>query len=178
MSQKSHFSKGVNPCLWSKNAFFFLDLFLVKKGLEIRFKDVLDRTESFYDYKNNIFQGLKNGIFPQGLTHAFGQKMQFFFLDLFSVKTGLEIRFNDVLDRKETFFDCKNNIFQRPQNRTFPKGLTNTFGKKKCNFFHFFCSAKIRLEVKFMMFQIKKKLYMTMKQQFFNDSKMAFFQWG
>ena len=178
MSQTSHFSKGVNPCLWSKNAFFFLDLFLVKKGLEIRFKDVLDRTESFYDYKNNIFQGLKNGIFPQGLTHAFGQKMQFFFLDLFSVKTGLEIRFNDVLDRKETFFDCKNNIFQRPQNRTFPKGLTNTFGKKKCNFFHFFCSAKIRLEVKFMMFQIEKKLYMTMKQQFFNDSKMAFFQWG
>ena len=66
---------------------------MVKKGLGIRFKDVLDRTESFYDYKNNIFQGLKNGIFPKGLTHAFGQKMQFFFLDLFSVKTGLEIKF-------------------------------------------------------------------------------------
>ena len=47
-----------------KKCIFFLDLFLVKKGLEIRFKDVLDRTESFYDYKNNIFQGLKNGIFP------------------------------------------------------------------------------------------------------------------
>ena len=30
-SQKSHFSKGVNPCFWSKNAIFFLDLFSVKK---------------------------------------------------------------------------------------------------------------------------------------------------
>ena len=67
-----------------KKCIFFLDLFLVKKGLEIRFKDVLDRTESFYDYKNNIFQGLKNGIFPKGLTHAFSQKMQFFSLFVFT----------------------------------------------------------------------------------------------
>ena len=66
-----------------KKWIFFLDLFLVKKGLEIRFKDVLDRTESFYDYKNNVFEGLQNGIFPKGLTHAFGQKMQFFFLICF-----------------------------------------------------------------------------------------------
>ena len=92
--------------------FFFWICFWSKKGLEIRFKDVLDRTESFYDYKNNIFQGLKNGIFPKGLAHAFGQKNAFFFY-------------------------CKNNIFQRPQNRTFPKGLTNTFGKKNAIFFIF-----------------------------------------
>ena len=69
-----------------KKWIFFLDLFLVKKGLEIRFKDVLDRTESFYDYKNNIFQGLKNGIFPKGLTHAFGQKNAIFFLISFRSK--------------------------------------------------------------------------------------------
>ena len=118
--------------LVKKWIFFFWICFWSKKGLEIRFKDVLDRTESFYDYKNNIFQGLKNGIFP-----CFWSKKCNFFLDFFSVKTGLEIRFNDVLDRKETFFDCKNNIFQRPQNRTFPKGLTNTFGKKM-QFFPFF----------------------------------------
>ena len=96
MSQKWHFSKGVNPCFWSKNAIFFLDLFSVKKGLEIRF--------------------------------------------------------NDVLDRKETFFDYKNNIFQRPQNHTFSKGFTHTFGKKKCNFILFFFSVKIRLEIKSMIF--------------------------
>ena len=29
----------------------------------------------FFEYKNKIFQSPKNGIFPNGLTHAFGQKM-------------------------------------------------------------------------------------------------------
>ena len=67
------------------NSFFWIS-FWSKKVLEIRFNDVLDRTESFYYYENNIFQGLKNGIFPKGLTHAFGQKMQFFFLICFRSK--------------------------------------------------------------------------------------------
>ena len=57
-----------------------------------------------------------------------------FFLYLFLVKTRLEIRFNNVLDRKETFFDYKNKIFQSPKNRIFPKGLTHAFGQKMPNF--------------------------------------------
>ena len=36
-SQKSYFSKGVNPCFWSKNVIFFLYLFLVKIRLKIMF---------------------------------------------------------------------------------------------------------------------------------------------
>ena len=38
--------------------------------------------------------------------------------------------FNNVIDGKETFFAIKNSIFQSPQNRIFPKGLTNAFGQK------------------------------------------------
>ena len=49
-----------------------------KKGLEIRFNDVLDRKETCFDYKNKIFKRLKNHIFSKGLTHAFRQKMEFF----------------------------------------------------------------------------------------------------
>ena len=49
---------------------------------------------------------------------------------MFSVKEGLEITFNNVLDRKETFFDHKNKIFQCLKNRIFPKGLTHAFGQK------------------------------------------------
>ena len=45
---------------------------------------VWDRKETFFDYKNEIFQRLNNGIFPKGLTHAFGQKMQFFLLFVFA----------------------------------------------------------------------------------------------
>ena len=56
----------------------FFSFCSVKKGLEIRFNDVLDKKETVFDYKNKIFESPKNRIFPKGLTHAFCQKMQFF----------------------------------------------------------------------------------------------------
>ena len=61
---------------------FFLFVF-GEKGLEIRFDDVLGR-KTFFGFKNKIFQCLKNGIFPEGLTQAFGQKMQFWSLFVFA----------------------------------------------------------------------------------------------
>ena len=51
-SQKWHFSKGVNPCFWSKNAISFFLSFLVKKRLGIMLNKVWDSKESFSDYKN------------------------------------------------------------------------------------------------------------------------------
>ena len=56
-----------------------MQLFSLGKGLEIRFNDVLDRKETFFDYKNKIFKRLKNRIFAKGFTNAFGQNMEFFF---------------------------------------------------------------------------------------------------
>ena len=58
---------------------FFHYLFSTKIRLEIRFNNVLDRKETFFDYKKK-FQSLKNCIFPKGLTHAFGQKIPNFSL--------------------------------------------------------------------------------------------------
>ena len=49
---------------------------------------------------------------------------------MFLVKTRLEIRFNNFLDRKETIFDYKRKISKSPKNRIFPKRLTHAFGKK------------------------------------------------
>ena len=57
---------------------FFPFFFSAKIRLEIKFNDVLDRKETFFLTRRKIFEGLKNSIFPKGLTHAFGQKMQFF----------------------------------------------------------------------------------------------------
>ena len=84
---------------------------------------------NFFDNKKKSFQSPKNGIFPKGLTYAFGQKWIFFSLFVFGEK-GLEIRFDDVLVRKETFFDFKNKLFQCLKNGIFPEGLTQAFGQK------------------------------------------------
>ena len=91
-SQKWHFCKGVNPYFWVNNDIFFFNFFSVKKRVEIRFNDVLDTKQTFFVYKNKIFQSLKNGILPKGLTHAFSQKMQFFF----SLKIRPEVTVNNV----------------------------------------------------------------------------------
>ena len=86
-----------------KKCQFFLSLFLVKTRQEIRFNNFVDTKEPFFDHKRKISEGPENRIFPMGLTHAFGKKCQFF-LYLVLVKTRLEIRYNNVGDRKETFF--------------------------------------------------------------------------
>ena len=57
---------------------FFIYFFWSEKGLEIKFNDALDEKETFFVHKNKVLQRLKNRIFPKGLTHAFGQKMQCF----------------------------------------------------------------------------------------------------
>ena len=57
-----------------------------------------------------------------------------FFHYLFLTKIRLEIRFNNVLDRKETFFLTIKKKFQSLKNCIFPKGLTHAFGQKIPNF--------------------------------------------
>ena len=56
-----------------------------------------------------------------------------FFIIFFSVKVRLETRFDNVLDRKETFLTIKT-TFSSPKNGIFPNVLTYTFGQKIPNF--------------------------------------------
>ena len=69
--------------LVKKNAIFFHYLFSTKARLEIRFSNVLDRKETFFDYQTIFFESLKNCSFPKGLTHDFGQKRPIFSLFVF-----------------------------------------------------------------------------------------------
>ena len=48
---KSQKSPGVNPCFWSKNVFFFLELFSVKIRLEMMFNNALDTKETCFIHK-------------------------------------------------------------------------------------------------------------------------------
>ena len=57
-----------------------------------------------------------------------------FFLYVALVTTSLELRFNDVLERKETFFKVQKQNFSKSKNLSFPKGLTHAFGQKMPNF--------------------------------------------
>ena len=60
----------------------------------------------------SIFSSVKNGYFPKGFTHGFGQKSAIFSTVFFS-KIGLEILFSYDLERKEAFEDDKNvNFFK------------------------------------------------------------------
>ena len=123
------------------NCFHYL--FSTKIRLEIRFNNVLDRKETFFDNKKN-FQSLKNCIFPKGLTHAFGQKCQFFHF-LFSLKIRLEIRFKNVPDRKETFFEYIKKIYKVPIKKHFSKRVNPCSWSKNPKFFLFFyCQNKTR----------------------------------
>ena len=98
-SQKSHFL-----CFWSKNT-----LFLVEIRLAIIFNNVLDRKETFFGRKKFNFSKPQKSHFSKGVNPSFNPKLHF--VNLFLVEIRLEIMFNNVLDRKETFLAIKNSIF-------------------------------------------------------------------
>ena len=78
-----------------------------------------EKKETFFDYKNGIFQSPKTPFFKVVNPFAFGQKMPFF-LHLDFIKIRLEIMLSDFAEKKETYFDLKKKrIFQSPKNRTF-----------------------------------------------------------
>ena len=62
-----------------KKSAIFSSVFLSKIGLEIMFRYGLLRKESFEDDKSVNFLSPKNGYFPKGFTHGFGQKIRNFF---------------------------------------------------------------------------------------------------
>ena len=73
-SQKSHFSKGVNPCFWSKNEVFFLELFSVKIRPEIILKSVRDRKETFFGHKKCNLSKSEKSHFSKGVNPCFRLK--------------------------------------------------------------------------------------------------------
>ena len=79
-----------------KKCQFFHYLFSVKIKLEIRFKNVLDKKQTFFfTIKKKIFKVPKIVFFSKGLTHAFGQKVPLISLFVFG-QNRLEIMLNKV----------------------------------------------------------------------------------
>ena len=86
-------------------------------------------------------------IIPKGVTHDFGQKIQYFFY-LFFPWNKARICTNAVL-KKMPFFSIKMFIFQSPKHGIFPRGLTRFFflEYRETNFPGLFClKYKLKLE--------------------------------
>ena len=62
-----------------KKSTFFSSVFFRKIGLEIMFSYGPEWKKAFDDDKNMSFLKSKNGYFPKGFTHGFGQKIHHFF---------------------------------------------------------------------------------------------------
>ena len=81
-SQNCIFLKGQTHAFGQKMSFF--SLFLVKIWLEIMFNNVLDRKKKHFCLKKFNLSMSQKLIFLKGLTHAFGQKCNFFFICFWS----------------------------------------------------------------------------------------------
>ena len=60
-----HFSKRVNPWVWSRNGHFSKFVFLGKIGWENVFYDIVERKNAYLSYKNKNFKKSKNWHFFQ-----------------------------------------------------------------------------------------------------------------
>ena len=80
-SKKSHFfPNGLIQALDKKmpnSSLFTFGHNIIR--LDIMLSDFAERKETFFDYKKKNFFKSKRSPFPKGLTHAFGQKLTFFF---------------------------------------------------------------------------------------------------
>ena len=118
--------------------------------------------------KNSIFQSLKNRICPKGLTHAFGKKKCTFFINLFSVNVRLEVKFNNVLHRKETFFGHEKFNLSKSQKSHFL-----CFWSKNTLFL-----VEIRLAIIFNNVQDRKETFFGRKKFNFSKPQKSHFSKG
>ena len=123
-----HFSEGVNPSFWSKNAHFSTFSFWGNIGHEIFLYDILEWKHAFLGSKNKKFKQSKNwhfskgvprsskgriiNIFTKGLTNGFGPKLAHFPTFFFGNICQQNVFYN-ILERKNTLLGYKNKKFKK-----------------------------------------------------------------
>ena len=152
------FPKGLTHAC-GKKMYFFLELFSVKIRLEITFNNVLETKETFLGHKKFSLSKSQKSHFSDRVNPCFWSKNVFFFLYLFSVKIRLEIMFNNVIDKKETFFGNTKFNLLKSQNSHFSKAVNSCFWSKKRRFFLELFSVTIRLEIMLNNFLEKKETF-------------------
>ena len=114
-----HFSKGVNPWLWSKNGHFPFFFFLGNKGQENVFYDILERKNDFLGYKKKQFKKSKNWHFSKGVNPWFWSKNGHFSYFFFLGNICQENVFYDILERNNDFLGYKKQAVQKVEKLIF-----------------------------------------------------------
>ena len=118
-SKNWDFSKGVNPCFWSKNGRFSIFFFFGNISQEHVFNDILEQKTVFLGYKNKKFKKSKNWDFSKGVNPWFWSKNGHFSNFFFLGNIAQENVFCDILKKKHAFPGYKNKKFKKSKNWDF-----------------------------------------------------------
>ena len=130
-SKNWHFSKGVNPCFWSKSANFSNFFFLGNIGQEHVFYEILEGENAFLGYKNKKFKKRKSDIFRKGLTHGFRPNMAIFFVFLFGNRSPENLFYN-IVEQQNAFLGYKNKKFKKSKNGHFSNFFFRQYTPRTC----------------------------------------------
>ena len=128
--EKLHFSKGVNPWYWSKNANYSNFFFLAIQARKISFTIFQTEKKPFQAIKTESSNRRKLDIFPKGLTHAFGPKLASFGTFFFQAIQGSKMSFTIFQNEKTPFQAIKIRGSKSRKIDIFSKWLTHCFGPK------------------------------------------------
>ena len=156
MSKNWHFSKGVNPCFWSKNGHFSNLFSLGNIGQENFFYDILEGKNVFLGFKNKKFKKSKNWHFFKGLNPWFWSKNGHFSNLFFLRNIGQENFFYDILEQKNAFLGYKNKKFNKSKNWHFSKGVNRWFWSKNGHFSKLFLFRQYR-QGKYLLLYFRTK---------------------
>ena len=133
--QKWTFSKGVSPWILSENRTFCYRCFLQKLCHKRWFLEILNRKQSFVDYKIEVLTRAKKWTFFEGVSPWILSKNRTFSYLPFSQKSYQERSFLILSKEKNNFKQKKIEVLQRVKKWTFFQGVCPWRFVQKSNFF-------------------------------------------
>ena len=152
-----------NPRFWSKNSHFSNFFVLGNIDKEKFFYDILEQKKNpSQAIKTRSSKSRKTNIFPNGVTHGFGQEIAIF-PTLFLGNIVQENVFYDILERKNASLGYKKMKFKKSENLHFSKEVNPWFWSKNGHFSNFFFLGNIGQEKFFSIFLNKKMPFQAIK---------------
>ena len=137
-SKNWDFSKGVNPCFWSKNGHFSNFFSFGNISQAHVFNDIVEGKNAFPRYKNKKFKKSKNWDFSKRINPCFWSKNGHFSNFFSFCNISQEHVFNDIVEGKNAFPRYKNKKFKKSKNWDFSKRVNPCLWSKNGHFSNLF----------------------------------------